>query len=275
MDPQLKERIDQAGQSHLLDGWDSLKGDQRSFFQAQLETIDFQYVNKIFKSSISSSNDAARPSEPVNDVMTLTASSDEQRQSWRTIGLKMIAEGKLGALLLAGGQGTRLGSSDPKGCYDIGLPSHKSLFQLQAERILKIQQLAREKHPQQHDKPLRWYIMTSHATDELTKAFFHKHNYFGLQQHQIFFFSQGMLPALTEDGKIILESPGKVAMAPDGNGGLYMALQSSGALSDMEAHGVEAVDCFSVDNALVRVGDPVFAGFCKERGVECGTLVAA
>lgn len=87
---------------------------------------------------------------------------------------------------------------------------------------------------------------------------------------QVLFFSQGALPALTEDGRIIREAPARLAMAPDGNGGVYMALRASGALADMAAHGVEAVDCYCVDNALVRLGDPLFVGYCHERGIECG-----
>ena len=104
--------------------------------------------------------------------------------AWKAAGYKMMSEGKLGILLLAGGQGTRLGSSAPKGCYDIGLPSQKSLFQLQAERIAKAQALA-AKATGKSVKPLRWYIMTSHATDAPTKAFFKQNNYFGLSSRQV------------------------------------------------------------------------------------------
>eukprot|EP00889_Picochlorum_renovo_P000425 jgi/Picre1/27455/NNA_000422.t1 len=163
---------------------------------------------------------------------------------WRREGLEMIAQGALGVLLLAGGQGTRLGSSKPKGCYDVGLPSGKSLFQIQAERIRRLEVMAGD------TKSLRWYIMTSQATDKDTREFFEANTYFGLKKDQIVFFSQGMLPAVTEDGKIIMESKGKIAMSPDGNGGV-------------------------VDNILVRLGDPVFAGYCKTSGIECGARVVA
>ena len=118
--------------------------------------------------------------------------------------------------------------------------------------------------------PLRWYIMTSPATDAETKKHFRTHGFFGLKESQVVFFSQGALPALTEDGRIVMESPSRLAMAPDGNGGVYMALRSAGVLADMAAHGVEAVDCYCVDNALVRLGDPLFVGFCHARGLECG-----
>jgi UDP-N-acetylglucosamine/UDP-N-acetylgalactosamine diphosphorylase len=107
-----------------------------------LQAIDFEYVNHIFRASMAAAEVPAAPAEPVADVITLKATSDEQRAAWREQGLRLIAEGKLAVLLLAGGQGTRLGSSAPKGCYNIGLPSKKSLFQLQAERLLRLQALA-------------------------------------------------------------------------------------------------------------------------------------
>lgn len=112
--------------------------------------------------------------------------------------------------------------------------------------------------------------MTSPATDAETRRHFKANSFFGLKEAQVCFFSQGALPALTEGGRIIRESPSRLAMAPDGNGGVYMALRGAGVLADMAAHGVEAVDCYCVDNALVRLGDPLFTGFCHSRGIECG-----
>ncbi|MCO5557784.1 hypothetical protein L7F22_011355 [Adiantum nelumboides] len=166
-------------------------------------------------------------------------------------------------------QGTRLGTSDPKGCFSIGLPSGKSLFQLQAERIVQVQTLASLSTSNGRKVRITWYIMTSPFTTEATQQFFERHKYFGLEQEQVIFFEQGILPCISKQGKFILETSFQVSRAPDGNGGVYAALKVSKCLDDMATRGIKYVDCFSVDNALVRVADPLFLGYVMERGASC------
>lgn len=271
----LRPVLDKCGQLHLLEGCADLGEEQQEQLLGQLKAINFEYVSHIFKSSMAAADTPAAPAAPVADVATLKGRTPDECAAWRSAGLKLIGEGKLAVLLLAGGQGTRLGSSAPKGCYNIGLPSKKSLFQLQAERLLRLQTLATQQAGGAECPPLRWYIMTSPATDGETKKHFKDNAFFGLKEAQVVFFSQGALPAMTEEGAIIRESSAKLAMAPDGNGGVYMALRSAGILSDMAAHGVEAVDCYCVDNAAVRLGDPLFVGYCHTKGIECGARVVA
>ncbi|XP_021857817.1 UDP-N-acetylglucosamine diphosphorylase 1 isoform X2 [Spinacia oleracea] len=215
--------------------------------------------------------------EPVaeNIVSTVEKRTIEERERWWKMGLKAIHGGKLAVLLLSGGQGTRLGSSDPKGCFNIGLPSGKSLFQLQAERIMCIQKLAAQFMSEGSAGviPIHWYIMTSPFTDEATRKFFESHKYFGLEADQVTFFQQGTIPCISTDGRFIMETPYKVAKAPDGNGGVYIALKSSRLLEDMATRGIKYIDCYGVDNALVRVADPTFLGYFIDKGVAAAAKV--
>lgn len=210
------------------------------------------------------------PSTAYTSVPSLPKSAIER---YEEIGLEAIRNNQVGVLLMAGGQGTRLGSSAPKGCYNIGLPSSKSLFQIQAERIKKLTERAGGGN-------LIWYVMTSGPTRKVTEDFFEKENWFGLRKEDVVFFDQGVLPALSNEGKLLMSTKSSIAVAPDGNGGLYAAIRQplstrpeASVLIDMRERGVKYVHAYCVDNCLVRVADPVFVGYCIEKGAACGAKV--
>jgi len=285
MSDALKQKCEAAGQGHLFTTWSKLSDAEQQSLTAQLESLDVDRINRIYKRSVDaesalheSSGEAINPL-PEEAFDSIVGAPDKE-EKWRAIGLQAVSQGQVGVLLMAGGQGTRLGSSAPKGCYDIGLPSHKSLFQLQAERIAKLQSLAADLSKNGSSVVITWYIMTSGPTRNDTEAFFKQHSFFGLKPSNVVFFEQGTLPCLTMEGKIIMDSSSHIAVAPDGNGGLYAALRSkissenpSTVLDDLQKRGILYVHAYGVDNCLVRVADPVFLGCSISKGADCAVKV--
>ncbi|XP_057298013.1 UDP-N-acetylhexosamine pyrophosphorylase-like [Hydractinia symbiolongicarpus] len=274
---EVETMLKKHGQEHLLKFWDTLSEEKQNSFLKELQSIDFTRVETLAAkaqadlSHCQDKKDDLMECLPKDVVQKKSAATEEERQKWWDDGLKGISEGTVAVILLAGGQGTRLGVNYPKGMYDVGLPSKKTLYQLQAERINKLQQLAEEKYGKKC--AIRWYIMTSAATLKSTVDYFQENSYFGLEQSNVNFFEQHQLPCLTFEGKLILSSTGSVAKSPDGNGGLYYALKTGKILEDMEKFGVKQVFVYCVDNILVKVADPHFIGFCIQRGVEASNKV--
>lgn len=273
----LRAELKKYGQEHLLKFWPQLSTDEKDQLYNDVSSIDFNEVTSMFKKCMQLQN---VDSEKLDDLLqpipseshgSVSRSSPETLKSYREEGLRQVSQNKVAVLLLAGGQGTRLGVSYPKGMFDVGLPSHKSLYQLQAERILRLQRLAHKFTGK--NGIITWYIMTSEQTMEPTSEFFEGHKYFGLEKENIVVFEQNMLPCLSFDGKIILETPCKVARAPDGNGGLYKALKSNGILDDMERRGIGYIHVYCVDNILVKMADPAFIGYCISKGANCAAKV--
>jgi len=186
--------------------------------------------------------------------------------SIKSTGEQAIANGSVAAVILSGGQGTRLGHNGPKGMFTLPLVSESTIFQLHVERILKLKKLL-------NATSIPIYIMTSDLNDQMIRDFFKEKNYFGFPVSDIVFFQQGLLPCFDMIGKIIVESPTSLSMAPDGNGGIYEALRFTGAYDDMITRGVKYLHIYGIDNILIKSLDPLFIGLCIKKEVECGNKV--
>ncbi|KAI1925694.1 UDP-N-acetylglucosamine pyrophosphorylase [Ophidiomyces ophidiicola] len=275
---QLQNKYSQAEQGQVFTFFNELNSSEKAQLFNQLSTFDPERINvlatRATQSQTANTESASGKLEPLpeNATASILDSDPADISRWYEEGMKLIAENKVAVVLMAGGQGTRLGSSAPKGCYDIGLPSGKSLFQIQAERIAKLQSLA-ESSSKTQGVTIPWYVMTSGPTRSPTQEFFQKHDYFGLKKENVVIFEQGVLPCISNDGKILMESKSKVAVAPDGNGGIYQALLTAGVRDDMKKRGIQHIHAYCVDNCLVRVADPVFIGFSASKKVDIATKV--
>ncbi|KAL3494297.1 nucleotide-diphospho-sugar transferase [Aspergillus germanicus] len=273
---ELKQKYEQSGQSQVFAFFDDLSQTEKAQLFSQLSNFDPTRINELADKALNppKTEEAAAVSlEPLPEVATASIldSDPKEIQRFYDEGLDLVSENQVAVVLLAGGQGTRLGSSQPKGCFDIGLPSHKSLFQIQGERIAKLQLLAKKKSGK--DAVIPWYVMTSGPTRKPTEEYFQENNYFGLDKSNVTIFEQGVLPCISNEGKILLESKSKVAVAPDGNGGIYQALLTSGVREDMRKRGIKHIHAYCVDNCLVKVADPVFIGFAASKNVDIATKV--
>ncbi|CAD7084015.1 unnamed protein product [Hermetia illucens] len=273
----LRERLVKAQQDHLLKFWDELSIEEQQQLCEDISELNFNELKTYYERATAcleensgTLDDRIQPI-PDSKLVSISRSSESTIEDYRQEGYRQISEGHVGVLLMAGGQGTRLGFPHPKGMYDVGLPSHKSLFRIQAERILKLQELAYEttgKHGY-----ITWYIMTSEHTIEPTLDYFKANSFFGLKKENIKMFTQGSLPCFEFDGKIILDQKHRIARAPDGNGGIYRALRDQGVLDDMARRGVLYLHAHSVDNILTKVADPVFIGYCVQENADCAAKV--
>jgi UDP-N-acetylglucosamine/UDP-N-acetylgalactosamine diphosphorylase len=255
----LPAHLAAIGQAHVLEYMPSLPPDDQVALMKQLAALPLDRVADIFQVAMATSAIAKTAKiDPPPTTAISSRNTDPRVPAWKSSGLKLIHDGKCAVCILAGGQATRLGVQYPKGMLVLPeLQSGKSLFQLQAEKVLKMQSMAGCVN-----KKIPFVLMTSEATYPDVMEYFKMNSYLGLSESQVFFFKQGTLPCLTEEAKMILETKSSVASAPNGNGGIYEALESSGTLKSLQGLGVQYLQVFSVDNPLARIADPVFYGMC-------------
>lgn len=257
----LKEKLKKYGQEQLLDYYDELSKDEKKALASQIEKIDFDKVMKLYKDA-SNGNDEENKGGKIDTISYVEKEKLDKktrRVNFET-GARIIQDGGFAAITMAGGQGTRLGHNGPKGTYDIGLANGWSLFQIQCERL--------KKTSEEMGNTIPWYIMTSRENDAQTRDFFKAHDFFGYPEKDIMFFVQNMLPMVSFDGKIVLDTRGHVKEGADGHGGIFSALKTSGCYENMKKRGIKWAFIGGIDNVLLRLCDPEFIGFAENSGAK-------
>jgi UDP-N-acetylglucosamine/UDP-N-acetylgalactosamine diphosphorylase len=262
-DGALLQTLEAADQMHLVHHVATLSDAEQAILLAQLAEQDWSRLNDLIASHVCQAppvhipeSVAPAPFFPAQDSGATIEAYDQAR----LLGEQLIAQGKVAAFTVAGGQGTRLGWDGPKGTYP-GTPlTQKPLFQWFAESLIKT--------GRKHGHAVPWYIMTSPLNDTATRAFFVEHDHFGIDPADVMFLEQGTLPSFSTEGAALLAGPTTLATNPDGHGGSLRALHTSGALDDMARRGVEQISYFQIDNPLVRCIDPLFLGLHARDGAQ-------
>lgn len=270
------KRLEQHQQSHLLRWWPELSEGERSRLLEQISQLDFESVAGLVAKAKSGDGDnagdtaarARRATEPrgvVRQPGNNSAALDEWNDAFRH-GEELLRAGKVGAILVAGGQGTRLGFDKPKGMFTIGPVSGRSLFQVLSDQI--------RARIRRYGRSIPFYVMTSDATHDETVEYFEANNYLGLDRRDVAFFRQGNMPSVdAKSGQVLLAEKGTLTASPDGHGGILAALANSGLLDDMQLRGIEHLYYHQVDNPTAIVCDPALIGFHAKRQSELTTKV--
>lgn len=241
-----KKLLKEYNQEHLLQFYDELSEINKQKLLNQIEQIDFSLLTELEKQK----NSKRGTFKPV-DAVTLKE-IEKNKKEYFNLGVNAIKSQKVGAVLLAGGQGTRLGFSHPKGMFNIGVNRNLYIFECLFNNLKDIVFLTKTYVP--------IFIMTSESNDKETRTFLKIHDYFGYNPDYVHFFIQEMAPVIDENSKILLSEKDKIAMSPNGNGGWFSSMQRAGLLDKIQEMGILWLNVFAVDNVLQRIADPCFIG---------------
>lgn len=256
---QAKELLGANGQLQLLDYYNELTEEQQQNLLSDIEKIDFSILDNLH----------SQDQKQLGNLSPADALSVEEVESRRAeyeeLGIQAIRSGKVAAVLLAGGQGTRLGSSLPKGMFNIGINRKLTIFEQQMNNIRQVTDKV--------GSMFHIFVMTSNINDAATREYFAQNNYFGYDSSKVHFYEQKLAPTCSKDGKIYLEEKYKVSLSPNGNGGWYSSLVEAGYGELLRSEGIEWLNIYAVDNVLQRICDPVFVGATIKSGCACSSKV--
>lgn len=256
------QKLAPAGQEHLLKYFDEISEEQKKDLLRQVEALDLSLLDCL------KTKEGGLDKGELAPLGALTlAEIEEKREQYEQRGLEAIRVGKVGAVLLAGGQGTRLGLDRPKGVLNVGINRELFLFEQLINNLMEVVKKA--------DTWIPLFIMTSEKNNRDTTGFFEEHDYFGYNRDFVFFFVQDMAPSADKNGKIFLEEKGRISTSPNGNGGWFASMQKAGLQAEIDRLGIEWLNVFAVDNVLQKMADPVFVGATLESGCVCGSKVVA
>lgn len=257
---QAKEKLAKYGQEHVLKYYGELSSEEQQALLDQVEATDMSIL-----AACRHKEDLARKGVITPLAAMQLEEIEAGRASFEATGIRAIKEGKIGAVLLAGGMGTRLGSEDPKGMYNIGLTRELYIFQCIINNLTDAVRRA--------DTWIHLFIMTSDKNHQVTTEFLKEHKYFGYREEYIHFFQQEMSAATDYEGKIYLEGKGRLSTSPNGNGGWFVSLRNAGLLDMIREKGIQWLNIFAVDNVLQRIADPCFIGATIEKNCAVGAKV--
>ncbi len=257
---EAKDKLSKYGQEHVLKYYNDLSPEQKEMLTSQIAGTDFSVTANVTGGIKETQRGKITPIR----AMALTEIEANRKEFTKT-GIETIRAGKAGAVLLAGGMGTRLGSANPKGMYDIGITKPVYIFQRIIRNLLDVVDIA--------GTWIHLFIMTSDKNHETTTAFFKEHDYFTYNPDYIHFFKQDMAPAATYEGKVYMEDKYKIATSPNGNGGWYSSMKNAGITDFIHKTGIEWLNVFAVDNVLQRIADPCFIGAVIHKNCSVGAKV--
>lgn len=261
---EAKAKLDACGQTHLLRFYDTLSDTEQYQLLEQISALDTHLLD-VFADYKGEGETPRGKLEPLG-ALTLEE-INQNKNKFESAGLEAIRQGKVGAVLLAGGMGTRLGFDKPKGMYNIGLTRQLSIFECLINNLMEVVDKAGSFVP--------LFVMTSEKNDDDTREFFEENKYFGYNPEYVHFFIQEMAPAVDPDGNILLEEKGRIATSPNGNGGWFASLARAGLLNLLQREGIEWLNVFAVDNVLQKIADPCFIGATILSGCEAGSKVVS
>lgn len=268
---QVRQHLARWQQEHLLRWWNELDPGQRDQLARQIAGVDFALLRQLHADGPSAkpSGDLAGRIHPPSVIGLPEEFEDlEREQHAQEVGERALRAGQVAVVIVAGGQGTRLGFEGPKGTFPIGPISNKSLFQILVEKIVAV--------ARRYETELPLYLMTSPDNDEATRRYFADHAYFGMDPASVVFFTQGTMPAVdAQTGQLLLADKSTLALSPNGHGGVLQTLHEGGHLREMRRRGIQHLYYCQVDNPLVKIADPVFLGYHLQAGAEMSLKVVA